>query len=229
MYAWTSEPEQGQPYALEAVELARRLGDDGLIVHSIIRYSLIWSLAADEARPLYTEALARSERSGDSMSKLEAHGHAAVDELDRGNILGARVHAEEAVLLMRQIREDAAVMNLLGLVLRAERDPAARPTFEAALQLARRHGDYNAIAMSFLGLACVAADLGDWQRAAEMHGVAQAARDRTSSPWGLLGAPRREDSVAVTRSAVGDEQFERAHARGLALGIGEAFELALRP
>jgi predicted ATPase/class 3 adenylate cyclase len=228
-FAWAGEPARGQPYALEAVELARPLADDVLIARCIIRYSMTGRFTPDEARPLYAEAIARSERSGDSMTRMEAHANAAADELDAGDVLAARAHAEEALVLGRSLgHEDATFMNLLGFVLRAQHDPAAQSTLEAALQLGRRHGDHAAIASSFLGLACLAADVGDWQRAAELHGVAQAARNRGSMPWQLVPAARREESIAVTRSGIGDEQFERAYAHGLSLGLAEAFELAAR-
>jgi hypothetical protein len=40
--------------------------------------------------------------------------------------------------------------------------------------MSRRNGDRSGIALAGLGLACLAADAGDWHRAAMLHGVAQA-------------------------------------------------------
>ena len=60
-------------------------------------------------------------------------------------------------------------------MLRAENDPgASRAMFETALRIARRTGQRYVLAYAGLGLACLAADLGDWHRAAVLHGVAQA-------------------------------------------------------
>ena len=76
----------------------------------------------------------------------------------------------------------------LGWVLHQEGDlHGARARFEAGLRIGRRLGDRSGIAYATLGLACVTADLGDRHRAAELHGVAQAALERTEEP---LAGPR---------------------------------------
>ena len=94
-----------------------------------------------------------------------------------------------------------------------------------------------------LDLACLAADLGDWNRAAVLHGVAQAFLDRSGRPWEDLVARYRQDSLAQVRAHLGDERFDRAyrpnrgrmqeggsaptHSR---IGIGETWQtLAPRP
>ena len=80
--------------------------------------------------------------------------------------------------------EIATMPAVLGLVLRAEGDPdGGRSALEAALRIGRRNGSYWDMAGAILGLACVADDAGDWDRAAELHGVAQAFYDRTGNPW----------------------------------------------
>jgi tetratricopeptide (TPR) repeat protein len=62
----------------------------------------------------------------------------------------------------------------LGDVLRAETDlDGARSMFEAALRISRRNGDNWQMAYAILGLACLAGDAGDWDRAAALHGAAQ--------------------------------------------------------
>jgi DNA-binding IclR family transcriptional regulator len=103
----------------------------------------------------------------------------------------------------------------MGWVLRQDHDPdGARSSFEKALRLSRRSGDRADVAYASLGLACLAADEGDWHRAAMLHGVAQAFLDRTGLPWEKLEARYRQD------------QLERAHAKSMALSFGEAFDFA---
>jgi hypothetical protein len=82
---------------------------------------------------------------------------------------------------------------------------------------------------SSLGLACLAADQGDWRRAATLHGVAQAFLDRTGEPWQDLEARYRNQSMADVRAHLGDEQFDRAYAQGTKLSVAEALQCARAP
>jgi hypothetical protein len=116
----------------------------------------------------------------------------------------------------------------LGSVLRAEGDlDGAGSTFEASLRIGRRNGDTWIMAGAILGLACLAGDAGDWDRAAALHGVAQAFQDRTGNPWQGLDARYRRDSLDQARAHLGDEQLERGYAQGMALGPEKALDLAL--
>ena len=78
--------------------------------------------------------------------------------------------------------------------------------------MSRRSGDRFSIAYASLGLACLAADTGDWHRAAVLHGIAQAFLDRTGQPWQEPEARYRQDSLDLVRGLLGHEQFERVPA-----------------
>ena len=85
---------------------------------------------------------------------------------------------------------------------------------EEGLRISRRSGDRFGLAYSILGLACLAADLGDWRRAAELHGVAQAFLDQIGQPWLLYYGPLRQVSIDEVSEHLGDEEFQRAYAKG---------------
>ena len=71
---------------------------------------------------------------------------------------------------------------------RGER-PGRRPVhLRGRLRISRRNGDNWTMACAILGLACLAGDAGDWDRAAALHGAAQALQDRTGIPWQELDA-----------------------------------------
>jgi hypothetical protein len=82
------------------------------------------------------------------------------------------------------------------------------------------------VAYASLGLACLAADAGDWHQAAALHGVAGASLDPTGQPWEELEAHYRQDSLDQVRAHLGQEQFERAYAEGMALNSNEALDMA---
>ena len=68
---------------------------------------------------------------------------------------------------------------------------------------------------------------GDPRRAAKLHGVAQAALERTDEPWQDPEAGYRRENLGRVRAALGEEQFELVYARGMTLGLDQALDLAL--
>jgi predicted ATPase/class 3 adenylate cyclase len=229
-YYFSGEPDRGLPLGEESVERARRLGDDVLLAASLGAYLLCSDLIAPaRSERLFAEAIACTERSGDTLMSSFLHNNAGVHALRAGDIPAARAHLEQADLALQAtgVTSHHVLVNL-GWVLRQEADPAgARARFEAGLRVGRREGERAGLAYATLGLACLAADLGDLRRAAELHGVAQAFLDRTAEPWQDPEAGYREDSLHQVRTSLGRPQHDRAYARGLALSPDQAFDLAL--
>jgi hypothetical protein len=227
-YFWAGEPDAGRPFGQEAVERARRLGDDVLLARSLLLYLLTVDPAS--SGQLFAEAIACTERSGDLLTNSSLHSNAGCAALDTGDILAARAHLEAAAQAEQQIgHQDTIVMAITGLVLRAEGDlDGAWSMLEAAVRNGRRTGDSKGIAGAGLYMACLAGDAGDWERAAALHGAAQALQDRMNIPWEEFDARRRQDSLDQARAHLGDEHLERAYARGMALSLEQALDLALR-
>jgi predicted ATPase/DNA-binding XRE family transcriptional regulator len=225
---FAGEPDLGLPFGQESVERARPLGDDVLLAASLLLYLQAMGVAA--SGQLFGEAIACTERSGDHLTNSWLHNDAGWVALAVGDLPAARAHLDAAAHAGQQIGfENTAVPENLGLVLRAEGDPdGARAAFGAGLRISRRNGDNFGIAYSILGLACVAGDTGDWNRAAVLHGAAQAFLDRAGNSWQEVEARYRRDSLAQVRAHLGDEQLERAYAQGMALSVKKALDLALR-
>jgi tetratricopeptide (TPR) repeat protein len=207
----------------------RRLGDDVLLGESLVSY--LWCdalLDPAHAAPLFTEAIACTQRSGDHLYASYVNNLAGVHALRAGDLPAARAYLRQAAQSIRIIGdEDGRVSVNMGWVLRQDNDPrSARSSFEEALRVSRRNGDRYGIAYSSLGLACVATDAGDWNRAAVLHGIAQAFLDPTGQPWEELEARYGQDSLGQVRAQLGQEQFERARATGLALSLDEALDVA---
>jgi len=222
------EPQRGVAPGREAVQRARQLGDDVLLGMSSTAYLLCDVLIdSAHARPLFTEAIACTQRSGDHLFAFALNNYAALRALSAGDISAARVYLRQAAQAMEASGEENPRLSVnMGWVLRQDNDPeAARSSFGAALQASRRNGDRTGIAYAGLGLACLAADEGDWDQAAVLHGVAQAFLGRTGQPWQELENRYRQDSVGQVRAHLGREQFERARAEGMALNFDQALDL----
>jgi non-specific serine/threonine protein kinase len=228
-YYHAGEPKRGLPAGREAVQRARQLGDDVLLGVSLTEYLMCEALIEPaHAQPLFTEAVACTQRSGDQLFAYFVNNLAGVHALREGDIPAARAYLEQAAEAIREIGDQGLGLSVnMGWVLRQDNDPdGAQASFEAVLRMGRRNGDRYGIAYASLGLACLAADTGDWDRAAVLHGIAQAFLDRTGQPWEELETRYRRDSLDQVRSHLGQEEFEQAHARGMALGSDQALDLA---
>ena len=226
-YHFAGEPERALRLGEEAVGRARQLGDDFLLVWCLVAYAMAVDRA--DSGPLYAEAFACTERSGDLGMKLSLHNNAGCVALVTGDFPGARAHFEAAIGAAEAIGTPQTGLSLnLGIVLQEEHDlDGARSAYEEAVRIGRRVGDKRNMACAILGLACLDGDLGDWHRAAMLHGVAQALLDKTGVPWEPGDARRRQESLDQIRQALGDEQLQRAYARGMALSFDQAIDLAL--
>lgn len=230
LHYFAGEPEKGAPFGEEGVELARKLGDDVQLGTSIMGYLLSLDMTdPGAAEQLYAEGLACAQRSGDRLTAYLLHNNASVHALRAGDVAAAREHLVQAEQAGAEVGEQSHVVTVnMGWVLRLERDPAAaREMFEDGLRLSRRTGDTYGLAYCSLGLACVVGDLGDWRRAAEMHGTAQTFFDRLGGPWQDPESRYRDDSIAVLRHRLGDAQFEQSYAEGLRMSFDDAIALAL--
>ena len=226
---FAGEAERGAPLGQEAVDRARPLGDDVLLTEALSGYVLCIDLVDPvRAGKLFEEAIACTERTGDQLFASILHNNAGVHALRVGDIPAARAHLEVAAQasLANGENSDAVAVNL-GWVRRQDGDyDGARSSFEDALRISRRTGQRFDIAYAVLGLACVAADAGEWSRACVLHGIAQAILDRAGEPWQSPEVRYRRESLGQVRAHLGAEQSERDYARGMALSSDEIGPIA---
>ena len=233
LYWARGELERARPLGQEAVERARKLGDDVLLARALLACIISTHPAAGfdaaTAGPLYAEAIACTERSGDLAMNSALHNNAGIYRLEIGDIAAARAHLEASIRTFEMIgRPNPTVLESLGEVLLAERNlDGARSAFEDALRLSRRIGWKRSAAEAILALARLAADTGEWHRAATLHGAAQALADQTGFGWHPDEAEQRQESLDLIAAALGDEQLKRAYTQGTALTFDQAIDLAL--
>ena len=225
---FAGEPDLGLPFGQESVERARPLGDEVLLAASLLLY--LQAIGPVQSGQLFGEAIACTERSGDYLTNSWLHNDAGWVALAAGDFPAARAHLDAAAHAGQQIGfENTAVPENLGLLLRAEGDlDGARAAFGAGLRISRRNGDNSGMAYSILGLACLAGDAGDWDRAAALHGAAEAFLGRAGNRWQEVEARYRRDSLAQVHAALGEEHLEQTYAHGITLSPDQALDLALR-
>jgi predicted ATPase/class 3 adenylate cyclase len=213
----------------QSVELARTLGDDLMLGGSLQAYLLTVADPA-ESGPLYAEAIACTERTGDRLTSHALHANLGIDALESGDIAAASAHLEAAAESAAAIGLGIQQMSInRGWVQLAQRSyDRAESLFTEALRSNRRAGDDTGVAYSLLALACLAADEGDSQRAGTLHGAAQALLERTGNLWESYEDGVREQSLHAARADLGSEPFNRAFAAGRGLTVDQAVGLGLR-
>jgi len=226
-YGTAAEWELAWQLGQESVERARTLGDDVLLGESLAAYAS--AARTDECWPLFAEAIACAERTGDLGTAATIHNNAGFIALVLGDIPAARAHLEAAIRAAEVLGfPHLYALANLAEVLRAEHDlEGARSGFEDVVRGSRRTGDKYGLSGAFLGLGCLAADLGDWHRAAVLYGAEHALMDQVGAPWDPFDARRRQESLDQARAALGDQQLQRAYTRGKALSFDQAIDLAI--
>jgi tetratricopeptide (TPR) repeat protein len=136
---------QGRRRYRARVRIGHRPGMAAAALYAAAKRLLLYLQEIDPARslPLYTEAIACTERSGDHFINSTLHNNAGSVALSAGDIPAARAHLEAGAQAGQQIGyQYTTLMANLGELLRAEGDPdGARSTFEAGLRISRRNGD----------------------------------------------------------------------------------------
>jgi predicted ATPase/class 3 adenylate cyclase len=225
--AFRGDPDSGVPYATEALDLARSLGDDVLFAGSMVTYLLCTEQKDPvDAQRLYDEGIDATIRSGDLFLSRTLRNNAGNLALMTGHLDLAREHFQQAAQIRDSIRAVGVIEQInLGWVLRAEADIAgARSMFEECGRISRRSGDRLGLAHSILGLACIAGDEGAWDRATFLHGLAQSVLDQIDTTWLPPDSKYRLASIDQARVNIGRERYDRIYTEAGALALDEAVD-----
>jgi tetratricopeptide (TPR) repeat protein len=116
----------------------------------------------------------------------------------------------------------------LGTVLVAQGEAAAAvPVLRDALLLAERNGAPVAFAYALMACAFARSSVGDDERAAALHGAADAVFTEIGSSPEPLEMRLRNEDVERIRSRIGDDAFDAASRRGAGLSRDDVVALAV--
>jgi predicted ATPase len=185
----------------------------------------------DGAIALYEEALPIARELGNRRMTgvlLNNLGAAAVVQ---GHYEAARAHLESALEIHRDAEDRwgaATSQNLLGAALgELGHADAAKRHFRESLRTMDELGHADGIATLLTQIGTFAVRWGDADRAATILAAAQALRDRIQTPLAPNHRAEVDGAIAAARSALGDESFGLAWARGSAFGTAEGVAFAL--
>ena len=235
-----AQGDHGRAAALEEKSLvvARATGDARAIADALHSLGQVVVSQGDYGRAaaLYEEALALYRGLGGSL--------AAFALVNLGVATAQRGEAERAgELLETGLAEHRARANTwgVGFALRALGDLArtrgdhaeAIARFRGCLVAWNERGYPRGIAYGLIGLAAVAADGGQPERAARLLGAADVLRERFGCALWATERAAHEAAVGAARAALGEAAFAAALAAGCTLpldrALAEAFAVALDP
>jgi predicted ATPase/class 3 adenylate cyclase len=216
----------------QAVDIARAVGDPGLLASALSNLSFIPFMEGqpDRAESILQEGLAAAEKAGDGLLTADIWTSMAFLEVDRGNFADGIALRRRAIEVYREEGDAWKVAeNLTGLALmsRSAGDlDAARVHLREGLGMLSQAKDTISMSGALNGLALVALDDGLPVRAARLVGAAARIRDDVGGgiPPELFG--RWGDPASDAREALGHAAYEQARAEGYAMSVESAVAFA---
>ena len=216
----------------ESLDVARRLDDDErrMAVLTNLGNIAFFRQDYDRARDLYDEGARLAAKLGSTFNAATATHDLGLIELALGNVGAAIERCEEALELARIggtpqlvaacLRSLAAAIVIRGALERAQ------ALVEESLSIVRRLNEPRAVAECLETAAGIAAAGGQGARAAALFGAAEAVLESI----GTSRTPERQPWIDVYQEAarlkLEPGRFEEEQARGRALTLDEAIELA---
>jgi predicted ATPase/class 3 adenylate cyclase/DNA-binding CsgD family transcriptional regulator len=152
----------------------------------------------------------------------------AETELAAGDVIGARLWADQAVSVTRGIHRMMALITRARVAFAEDDAEAAERDAHDALACAADIEAQLGVPDVFDCLAWLAAQAKSYPEAARLVGAAEAIRQRTGEVRYNIHQADHEASVAALRDAMGQEDFDVAWAEGAALSTEEAVAYARR-
>jgi len=229
---WLGQDERAAAHFGRALEIGRQLGDPPLISQALgglARVALRTDVA--EGRRLAREALAVSEGAADEPGRSDALHLLGVGAQIAGDLLEARDWMTQRLALVRATGNElliASEASNLSMVERQLRNlDVAGALAREALEIGERIGDQFTKPFAISGLAAIAVERREFERAATLVGAAEAIMEAQHMAWPPDERPHYERMLSVLPAAMGSAEFDRARAVGHSMGSSAAVDLAL--
>lgn len=229
---WLGDDERAAALFGRALEIGRELADPAMISQALgglARVALRTDVA--EGRRLAHEALTVSETAGDEPGRSNALHLLGVGAQIAGDLLEARDWMTLRLALVRSMGNEFLVASEASNLSMVERQLGNLDDAEAlareALETGERIGDQFTKPFAISGLAAIATERGEFERAATLVGAAETIMEGQNMAWPPDERPHYERLLADLPTAMGQNGFDRARDRGRSMSPVEAVEFAL--
>ena len=229
---WKGADDHASMLHGRALEIGRRIGDPtvtALALTGLARIALRSNVG--EARRLCQEALVVTEGTADPLGRANAIHVLGVAAQMAGDLLEARGLMTERMALARELGSYAGVASEAANLSVVERQLGNLERADAlareALEIAQQREDEWLFPYVLSGLAAVATERGECERAATIVGAAEAMIEDQGASWPPDERPHYERTVAKLTDTMGPAEFERLRAVGQSVASREAVDFAL--
>ncbi len=231
---WMGDDERAAELFGQALEMSRSLGDAPLTSQALgglARVALRTDVA--EGRRLAGEALAVSDAADDEAGRSNALHLLGVGAQIAGDLIEAREWMTQRLALVRATGNEFLIGSEacnLSMVERQLGDlDAAEALAREALEIEARTGTKFTTPFAISGLASIATERRQFDRAATLVGAAEAIMEAQGMAWPPDERPHYEHLLATLPEAMGEAAFETARERGRVMAARDAVDFALEP
>jgi predicted ATPase/class 3 adenylate cyclase len=222
-----------RPWAEEALELYRALGDAWGIANAVLLLGSVHAAERDFslAQQLFEDALRRFSELGDEHYILLATRLVAWMCYDQGDRDRARTLHEDVVRRARVSGNERMQATSLGALaeyaINDGRVSEALPMLNESTRIYRDFGDRHSVAINVCRFARAAAEAGKGEAAARILSAAEVLREEISVSWSYWVVEMNDATLATIRAQLDEAARAEAWDQGQALTPEEAVELAL--
>jgi tetratricopeptide (TPR) repeat protein len=229
---WLGQDDRAAELFGRGLEIGRELGDAPMTSQALGGLSRV-ALRTDvaEGRRLAHEALVISDGAADEPGRSNALHLLGVGAEIAGDLLEARDWMTQRLALVRTMGNEFLVASEASNLSMVERQlgnlEAAEALAREALAIGERIGDEFTKPFVISGLAAIATDRLEFERAATLVGAAEAIMEAQHMAWPPDERPHYERMLSALPEAMGSAEFERARRTGSAMGSSDAVDFAL--
>jgi tetratricopeptide (TPR) repeat protein len=230
---WKGDDETAASFFNRALEMGRQSSNPTIMAISLTGLARI-ALRTDieEARRLCREALAVSEGTSDKIGRSHAMHVLAVASQMAGDFLEARELMQRRIHHAREEGNLYVVSAEAGNLSLVERQLGNLEEAEAlvneALTIDYRRGDQLAIAWKVNGVAAIAAERHEFDRAAILIGFADAGMEASGAGWPPDELVHYERTIELLTENLEEAELERLREAGRLMTTAEGVHFALQ-
>jgi predicted ATPase/DNA-binding SARP family transcriptional activator len=219
-------------FAEASLAAARETGEQRLVANGLSNLGAILLAAGtnDRAAQMLEQAVELARTVEDSRILALALNNLGDYALTVGDYERAQPLFAESLALLRERGDTANVarslFNLGAVALKLDRPAESEQRLREGLTAARDAGDKEDLSWILLGLAAVAASKSEAERAGALLGASSGLLREMGAEFKPFERKLHQETAARLAQQLGDRQLEEALARGQALTLDEAVEVA---